>query len=262
MSRPSFNPTSLQSKVELIKAGVTKKTDLGVKENQNIVQGKGGKYHVFQKEKKFEEAGVRRKKRNYVLYESKLGTERETNLLKINEPKPAPKPKPKPKPVARPRMEEKIITQKKRREYLDNYQYLESKVIRNPDPRKVSIVEHKRLSDIISGFYEEVTYQRTMNDNGKMYSQRTTSHVSRPNLVSNPKKLSQKTFTSSRTVPAQPLQYRKEVNAPKGNIRGNKTITTTTKTTMTRSHSRPDNIRGTTTTTQQVNRSQSSRRRY
>ena len=165
MQRAVKNSAALQSKLEQIKTGAVKKTDLGTKSNQNVVQGKGGKYQVFETEKKFEEAGVRRKKRNYVLYESKLGTEKQTNLKKIEEPKPAPKPKPKPVPVARPRMEEKIITQKKRKEYLDNYQYHESKVIRRPDPNRVSIVSHKRLSDIIGGFYEEMTYQRqTMND--------------------------------------------------------------------------------------------------
>ena len=173
MSRAVNNPSALQSKLEQIRTGATKKTDLGVKANQNIVHGKDGKYHVFETEKKFEETGVRRKKRNYVLYESKLGTQKETNLKKIEEPKPMPKPKPKPVPVARPRMEEKIITKKRRIEYLDNYQYHESKVIRRPDPNRVSIVEHKRLSDIISGFYEEMTYQKQ--SMGNTYSQRTTT---------------------------------------------------------------------------------------
>ena len=111
MQRPNTNPADLQAKLELIRKGQTKKTDLGVNVNKGIVQGKGGKYHVVEKEKKFEEAGVKRKKRNYVLYESKLGTEKEKNLKKIEEP---PKPKPKPKPEIRPRVEEKIIQKKKR----------------------------------------------------------------------------------------------------------------------------------------------------
>ena len=258
MSRAVNNAASLQSKLEQIRTGATKKTDLGVKANQNIVQGKGGKYQVFETEKKFEETGVRRKKRNYVLYESKLGTQRETNLKKIEEPKPMPKPKPKPVPVARPRMEEKIITQKKRIEYLDNYQYHESKVIRRPDPNRVSIVEHKRLSDIIGGFYEEMTYQKQ--SMGNMYSQRTTT-TAKHGPTSNAKKITQKTITSSRTVPAQSRDYRKET-AQRG---GNKTTTTTTtKTTTIRSKSRPQNDRGTTTTTTKkvVTRSQSSGRRH
>ena len=259
MQRAVKNSAALQSKLEQIKTGAVKKTDLGTKSNQNVVQGKGGKYQVFETEKKFEEAGVRRKKKNYVLYESKLGTEKQTNLKKIEEPKPAPKLKPKPVPVARPRMEEKIITQKKRKEYLDNYQYHESKVIRRPDPNRVSIVSHKRLSDIVGGFYEEMTYQRqTMNDSGKLFSQKTTTTSRRGPAP------------SSRTVPAQSRDYRKETNArnaPRGNSKGTKTTTTTTttttKTTTTRSSSRPQNGRGTTTTTKKtVTRSQSSGRRH
>ena len=256
MSRAVNNPSALQSKLEQIRTGATKKTDLGVKANQNIIHGKGGKYQVFETEKKFEETGVRRKKRNYVLYESKLGTQKEKNLKKIEEPKPMPKPKPKPVPVARPRMEEKIITKKRRIEYLDNYQYHESKVIRRPDPNRVSIVEHKRLSDIISGFYEEMTYQKQ--SMGNTYSQRTTT-TSRHGPTSNAKKITQKTITSSRTVPAQSRDYRKETSGQRG---GNKTTTTTT--TTTRSNSRPQNARGTTTTTSKkvVTRSQSSGRRH
>ena len=111
------NPIDFQSKLEAIRKGAVLKTDLGTNVNKGIIQGKGGKYAVVEKEKKFEEAGVKRKKRNYVLYESKLGTEREKDLRKIEE---APKPKPKPKPVPRQRVEEKIIQKKKRKEYLDN----------------------------------------------------------------------------------------------------------------------------------------------
>ena len=269
MSRAVNNPSAFQSKLEQIRTGATKKTDLGVKANQNIIHGKGGKYQVFETEKKFEETGVRRKKRNYVLYESKLGTQKETNLKKIEEPKPMPKPKPKPVPVARPRMEEKIITKKRRIEYLDNYQYHESKVIRRPDPNRVSIVEHKRLSDIISGFYEEMTYQKQsirQSANGPAkFSQQTTKTTTRQG----PQGQNQRTVTTSRTMPAQSREYRREVaqkNA--GGLRGTKTTTTTTKTTTTRSSSRPQNDRGskttttTTTTRKVVTRGQSAGRRH
>ena len=104
------------SKLAAIRAGAIRKTDLGTNVNKGVIQSKGGKYVVVEKEKKFEEAGVKRKKRNYVLYESKLGTEKEKNLHKIEE---APKPKPKPKPAPKPRVEEKIIQKKKRLEYLE-----------------------------------------------------------------------------------------------------------------------------------------------
>lgn len=259
MQRPSGNPISLQEKIAMIKAGGKQKMDLGTNVNKGIIHGKGGKYHVEEKEKKFEEAGVKRKKRNYVLYESKLGTEKEKNLKKIDEPQ---KPKPKPKPVIKPRVEEKIIQKKKRLEYLDNYQYHETKNIK--DPKKKSIVTHQRLGDIVGGVYEEHTYQRmTMNDTGrgpKLYSEQTTTTTSRRGPQGQPLKSSQRTTTTSRTVPAQSQAYRKEVkqyssntnrrNAPQTGA--TKTTTTTTRTTTTRSSSRPANTRGNTTTTTQT----------
>ena len=269
------NP-SLQSKVEQIRSGVTRKSDLGVKENKGVIQSKGGKFIIEEKEKKFEEAGVKRKKRNYVLYESKLGTEKEQNLTKIEEPlKPKPKSKPKPKqvPVARERNEEKIIQTKKRKEYLDNYQYLETKVIRKPNPNRVSIVTHQRLCDIIGGFYEEKTFQkqsiRQSANAPTKFSQQTTKTITR----GGPQGQTQKTITTSRTMPAQSREYRREVaqknKAPA--LRGTKTTTTTTtttKTTNTRSNSRPQNPRGTnsttttTTTRKVVTRGQSAGRRH
>ena len=186
-------------------------------------------------------------------------------MKKIEEP---PKPKPKPKPVARPRVEEKIIQQKKRREYLDNYQYHETKVIRNPNPNRVSIVSHQRLGDIIGGFYEEMTYQKQsirQSANGPAkFSQQTTKTTTRQG----PQGQNQRTVTTSRTMPAQSREYRREVaqkNA--GGLRGTKTTTTTTKTTTTRSSSRPQNDRGsktttTTTTRKVVTRGQSAGRRH
>jgi hypothetical protein len=261
-SRPSM---SLQSKIDAIRSGSILKTDLGVNVNKGIIHGKGGKYAVVEKEKKFEEAGVKRKKRNYVLYESKLGTEKEKNLHKIEE---APKPKPKPKAAPKPRVEEKIIQKKKRLEYLDNYQYHETKNIKNP--KRVSIVTHQRLGDIVGGVYEEHTYQRmSVNEQGK-YSQQTTKTTSRRGPQG---QTSQRTSTTtSRTVPAQPREYRQEKrtnitstrNAPAG--KATKTTTTVTRT-GNRSSSRPAQSRTTTTTTttKTVTRNQSaggSRRRH
>ena len=253
------NPIDFQSKIEQIRKGSIVKTDLGVNVNKGVIKSKGGKYAVVEKEKKFEEAGVKRKKRNYVLYESKLGTEREKDLRKIEE---APKPKPKPKPVPRQRVEEKIIQKKKRREYLDNYQYHETKYVKNP--KTLSIVTHQRLGEIIGGFYEENTYQRmTMNEPGqgrpKLYSEQTTTTTTRRGPQGQPTKTSFRSNTVSRTVPAQTREYRQEIkqysnNTNKRNtpaLRGSKTTTTTTKTTTTtmRSNSKPVASRGTTNTT-------------
>jgi len=271
MKRTS-NPIDFQSKLEAIRKGAVLKTDLGTNVNKGIIQGKGGKYAVVEKEKKFEEAGVKRKKRNYVLYESKLGTEREKDLRKIEE---APKPKPKPKPVPRQRVEERIIQKKKRKEYLDNYQYHETKYVKNP--KTLSVVTHQRLGEIIGGFYEESTYQRmTMNEPGhgrpKLYSEQTTTTTTRRGPQGQPTKTSLRSNTVSRTVPAQAREYRQEVkqyssNTNKRNtpaLRGSKTTTTTTKTTTTtmRSNSKPVVSRGmtnttTTTRTKTVTRGQS-----
>ena len=257
------------SKIDHIRTGATRKTDLGTKESKGVIHNKGGKYKVVETEKKFEEAGVRRKKRNYVLYESKLGTEKETNLQKIQE---APKPKPKPKPVARPRVEEKIIQKKKRIEYLDNYQYHETKVIRKPN-RRPSIVKHQRLGPEIGGFYEEMTYQKeSTKDSGRgsvQHSKQTTTTSRRGPTPA--QKTTQKTVTTSRTMPAQPREYRKEINSrhtpnrSSGSLTATKTTTTTT-TVNRRSNSRPQNNRDnrttTTTTRKTVTRSNSAGRRH
>jgi hypothetical protein len=100
----------------------------------------------------------------------------------------------------------------------------------------------------------------TVNDTGrgpKLYSQETSTTTSRRGPQGQPLKSTQRTITASRTVPAMPKEYRKEIkqyssntnnrNAPQ--MRTSKTTTTTTKTTTTRSNSKPVNVRGTTTTT-------------
>ena len=151
------------SKLEAIKQGKKVKTEQGATENKKVTVTKSGdKIIAVEKEKKFEEAGVTRKKRNYVMYESKLGTEKETDLTQIKAP---PKPKPKPKPAEpRPRVEEKVVVQKKRIEYLDNYQYKETKDIRKPE--KASTVIHKRWGGPVGGSYEETSYQKITTTTG------------------------------------------------------------------------------------------------
>jgi hypothetical protein len=260
-----------QSKIDHIKSGGKVKSQVGgVKENKNVIQGKGGKFTITEKEKKFEEAGVARKKRNYVMYESKLGTEKEQEVQHVREVK---KQKPKPKVVPQPRNEEKIITQIKRVEYLDNYQYHETKDIKDNDPNKQSIVTHQRLGDIVGGTYEEKTFQRiTMNDPGrgpKLYSQQTTKTTTRRNAAGQPTTTTQRSNSASRSVPAKSREQRNEMQklASNPNLRGapkkpapaaptrqpittapKKTTTTTTKTTSSRPPAAPA-TRTTTTTT-------------
>jgi hypothetical protein len=148
---PVVVSTPNKEKLEMIRTGKKKKTITGFKENKNVklVQD-GSKVIAVQKEKKVEEAGVTRKKRNYVMYESKLGTEKETDYTKIAAKKMrAPKP----------RVEEKIVQHRKVREYLDNYQYHETKSFKSPNPRPALVI-HQRLGDKIGGTLEEITYEK------------------------------------------------------------------------------------------------------
>jgi len=147
------------SKLEAIKQGKKLKSETGATQNKKVTVTKSGdKIIAVEKEKKFEEAGVTRKKRNYVMYESKLGTEKETDLTQIKAP-------PKPKKVEpKPRVEEKVVMKKKKIEYLDNYQYKETKEFRKVD--KGSIVIHERLGGPVGGTYEETSYQKITTTTG------------------------------------------------------------------------------------------------
>ena len=147
------------SKLEAIKQGKKIKSETGASENKKVTTTKSGdKIIAIEKEKKFEEAGVTKKKRNYVMYEAKLGTEKETDLTQIKAP---PKPK---KLEPRPRVEEKVIMTRKKVEYLDNFQYKETKEFRKIE--KGSKVVHQRLSDPIGGSYEETSYQKITTTSG------------------------------------------------------------------------------------------------
>ena len=148
---PSASPTN-ESKVDFIRKGKKKKTITKVKDNRTeTFESQGGKLVVVEKETKVEEEGVSKKKRNYIMYESKLGTEKERDMTRIAGKKMR---------EVKPRVEERIIIKRKRNEYLDNYQYHETKCIRNPKPRNTSYVAHRRKGDIIGGSYEQTTYER------------------------------------------------------------------------------------------------------
>ena len=139
------------SKLEMIKSGKKTVNVTGVKENKNTISNKDGKFVAIEKEKKFEEAGVTRKKKNFVMYESKLGTEKETDLLKLAGAKK--------KAGPRPKIEETIISKTKRKEYLDNFQYHETKDLKNAKP---SVVVHNRVSDPNTGTVEETSYSKSI----------------------------------------------------------------------------------------------------
>ena len=90
------------------------------------------------------------------MFESKLGTETETDLTQISGPKL--------RAEVKPRVDERIVQTKKRIEYLDNYQYKESKVFgKNPKP---ALVVHTRLGDIIGGSFEQSSYQKITTTSG------------------------------------------------------------------------------------------------
>ena len=178
---------STEEKLAKIKSGgKTVRTTGGEKKNIVIMGKDGSKVIQQQKEEKFEEAGVTKKKRNYVMYEAKLGTETTTETTKIDAPRK------KEKPVLRapePRIEEKIIQTKKRKEYLDNYQYHETKEIKNPNPRFQVIVEHQRLGDIIGGTFEETSYQRQVFSQGSsrpMLTEKTTKTTKTGSAIGGP----------------------------------------------------------------------------
>ena len=162
---------STSSKIEQIKSGAKNVRSTGGEKKAIVITGKdGSKIIQHQKEEKFEETAVLKKKKNYVMYEAKLGTETSTDITKIDAPR---KKEKKPVREPEPRVEEKIIQKKKKKEYLDNYQYHETKEIRDPNPRIQYYVEHKRLGDIIGGTFEETSYERQVFSQGSNRPQLT-----------------------------------------------------------------------------------------
>ena len=195
------------SKIAQIKSGSKNVRSTGGAEKKAVITTgpNGAKFIINETQEKFEETGVKRKKRNYVMYEAKLGTETTQDITKIAGPRPIFKPKEKPKREIEPRVEERIEIKKKKKEYLDNYQYHETKVIKNPNPRFQVTVEHRRLGDIIGGTFEETSYQRQIFAQG-----------------SNRPQLTEKTTTTKTTGTANPPA-----------LRGNKSAVTLKKTTIT-----------------------------
>ena len=145
---------STKEKLEQIRSGGRhKRTKSGLQKKSYVISGRdGSKIIKNQTEEQFEESGVKKKKRNYVMYESKLSTEKNTSITKVETEK-------KPPRQPSPRIEEKIIITKKRKDFLDNYQYHESKVLKDLNPKYQGYVVHKRLGPPIGG-YEEKTYQQ------------------------------------------------------------------------------------------------------
>ena len=216
-SRAAVKPIGVDpSKLEAIKAGKKVKSETGATQNKKVTVTKSGdKIIAVEKEKKFEEAGVTRKKRNYVMYESKLGTEKETDLTQIKAP-------PKPKKVEpKPRVEEKVVIKKKKIEYLDNYQYKETKEFRKND--KPSIVIHERLGGPVGGSYEETSYQKitTMQGAGAGAGSKTKTTTTTTKT--------EQTSKGTANLRSQPKGGAGNTGAGETSATATKTMTTTTK---------------------------------
>jgi hypothetical protein len=189
------NPSTLAQ----IRSGSTSKKQLGSSVSKKTTfSGKSGKFHITETSQKFEESSVAKKKNNYVMFTSKLGTEKQKEKLhqvRAAQPKP--------------RKTETIIQTRKKKEYIDNYQYQESKDIRNTNPNRESIVRHRRLGEPVGGTYEQKTFtKRTTTSSGmgpSLYSSQTTRTTTTsgaaPSLYSS-KTTRTTTRTSGSTKPA------------------------------------------------------------
>ena len=253
---------STSKKLDQIRSGEKIKRSKGATESKNVITaGAGGaKYFTKETEEKYEESAVTRKKRNYVMYESKIGTEKNTEIVGQIAPL---KPKAPPKPVRQPepRVEEKIVQTKKKKEYLDNYQYHETKELRRNNPRYQVIVEHKRLGDVIGGTFEETSYQRQVFAQGSNRPQLTetkttttkTGTAIEPKLRGNKSQITNVKKTITGNVPQTPA-------GTSVTKRTQRTTTTTNTNTNTNSNPRNKNPVSTTATKEKIQETTMKRR--
>jgi hypothetical protein len=250
---------STSKKLDQIRSGEKIKRSKGATESKSVITaGAGGaKYFTKETEEKYEESAVTRKKRNYVMYESKIGTEKNTEIVGQIAPL---KPKAPPKPVRQPepRQEEKIVQTKKKKEYLDNYQYHETKELRRNNPRYQVIVEHKRLGDVIGGTFEETSYQRQVFAQGSNRPQLTetkttttkTGTAIEPKLRGNKSQITNVKKTITGNVP----------QTPAGTSITKRTTRTTTSNTNTNSNPKNKNPVSTTATKEKIQETTMKRR--
>ena len=216
-ARPVVEKITTDEKMEIIRSGKRKRSLTGLKESKNIAfENKGGKYVAIETERKFEEAGVTKKKKNFVMFESKLGTEKDVDFTKISGPK-APA-------QVQPRKEERIVQKEKKIEYLDNYQYKETKEFgKKPRP---AIVIHKRFGDIFGGSIQESSYQKiTTTTGGNVTSQQQTTTKTTTTTTTT------KTMKENKSASNLKAQARKpaEKGAGESSATATKTVTSTTK---------------------------------
>ena len=211
-------PRPSSDKLEIIRSGKKKKSITGYKESKNITfSAKDGKYVAIEKEKKFEEAGVTKKKKNFLMFESKLGTEKESDLHKIEGARLRAQPSE--------RVQEKIILQKKRKDYLDNYQYHETKNLKNTKP---DTVIHIRWGDIIGGSIEEVTVTKTQQRGGSASKNKTKTTTTTQSLRQNKSTANLKTKPQKEVTATKSMETTTKVGR-RGGAGGKTSQTTTTK---------------------------------
>ena len=233
-----------KSKLDQIKTGAKKVRSTGGAEKKAVVTtGKdGSKFLINETEEKFEETAVLRKKKNYVMYEAKLGTEKTQDITKIAGPKPVFKPKPKPVREIEPRVEEKIIMKRKKKEYLDNYQYHETKELKNKKP---AVVVHERLGGPVGGTVEEVSYQKTSLRSGSAGKNkpgaRTTTTTTTTTMKEN------KSTANVRARPGR-AERQEKTREPRGANQPDPFVTTKTETTRIGKRSGPTAGQAQTTT--------------
>ena len=216
-ARPVVTKMPADEKMEIIRSGKRKRSITGVKENKNIAfENQGGKYVAVETERKFEEAGVTKKKKNFVMFESKLGTETDIDFTKISGPKI--------QAQIQPRTEERIVQQEPKIEYLDNYQYKETKYFgKKPRP---AVVIHKRLGDIFGGSSEEYSYQKiTTTTGGNVSSQQQSTTKTTTTTTTTKTMKENKSASNLRTQVKKPA----EKGAGESSATATKTVTSTTK---------------------------------
>ena len=216
-AHPVVTKMTADEKMEIIRSGKRKRSLTGVKENKNIAfENQGGKYVAIETERKFEEAGVTKKKKNFVMFESKLGTETDIDFTKISGPKI--------QAQIQPRTEERIVQQEPKIEYLDNYQYKETKYFgKKPRP---AVVIHKRLGDIFGGSSEEYSYQKiTTTTGGNVSSQQQSTTKTTTTTTTTKTMKENKSASNLRTQVKKPA----EKGAGESSATATKTVTSTTK---------------------------------
>ena len=216
-AHPVVEKITTDEKMEIIRSGKRKRSLTGLKESKNIAfENKGGKYVAIETERKFEEAGVTKKKQNFIMFESKLGTEKDVDFTKISGPK---------APVqVQPRNEERIVQKAKNIEYLDNYQYKETKEFgKKPRP---AIVIHKRFGDIFGGSIQESSYQKiTTTTGGNVTSQQQTTTKTTTTTTTTKTMKENKSASNLRAQARKPA----EKGAGESSATATKTVTSTTK---------------------------------